>query len=122
MRKSSRPECFSSLCPREIEDARVVSACEEPDELFIGSPPDPVKDAPVFLSEVRRAFEEHGLAARAVILREFLELRQRGGALILEQLEDLRVQAAIATGVAIEVFEIDRAFRSRHGLMMRASR
>jgi len=60
-----------------------------------------------------------GLPARAVILGEFLELRQRGGALILEQLEDLRVQTAIATGVAIEVIEIDRAFRGAHGLMMR---
>ena len=48
-------------------------------------------------------------------LRQLFELRQRRGALILEQLQNFFIQTAIAAGVAIEMVEIDRAFGNRHG-------
>jgi len=51
-----------SFWPRKIEDAGVRRAREKPDELLVVGPADPVEDAPILRSEVRRALEEHNLA------------------------------------------------------------
>lgn len=59
-----RPATFS-FRPREIECAGVVRTGKEPDELLVGSPPDPIEDAAIFCAEVGRAFEHHYLADQA---------------------------------------------------------